>query len=172
MPIDEASKSQIRVTKLEAAKRQLTAAIRLFFDGGDEIAVHTLAVASYDILHTLSKRKGAHSLLFDTDMIRDEYRRAWVAKLKSQSNFFKHADRDPDGEIEFAPFMNEAFIAFAVSALSQMNEAPNMEMDAFRSWFEHVRGFSKKPLSADVTRELVALPKREFFESFAAIWRA
>src|SRR5579872_5153508 len=59
MPIDEASKSQIRVTKLEAAKRQLTAAIRLFFDGGDEIAVHTLAVASYDILHTLSKRKGA-----------------------------------------------------------------------------------------------------------------
>jgi predicted HD phosphohydrolase len=37
------------VTKLEAANRQLCAAIRLFFEDADAVSVHTLACAARDI---------------------------------------------------------------------------------------------------------------------------
>jgi hypothetical protein len=37
------------ISKLEAANRQLCTAIRLFFDDGDSIAVHTLACCTRDL---------------------------------------------------------------------------------------------------------------------------
>src|SRR5712692_11716002 len=37
------------ITKLEAAHRQLTTAIRMFFADGDAVAVHTLACAAREI---------------------------------------------------------------------------------------------------------------------------
>ena len=37
------------VTKLQAAERQLWVAIRLFFEGRDAIAVHTLAAAAHSV---------------------------------------------------------------------------------------------------------------------------
>ena len=46
------------MTKLAAAQRQLCAAIRMFFDGEDELAVHTVASAAYGILRDLKAERG------------------------------------------------------------------------------------------------------------------
>jgi len=49
---------KVHVTKLAAAQRQLRAAIRMFFAGEDELAVHTVASASYRILADLKEERG------------------------------------------------------------------------------------------------------------------
>lgn len=48
----------LHVTKLAAAKRQLQAAIRLFFMEEDELAVHTVASAAYGLLKDLKRDRG------------------------------------------------------------------------------------------------------------------
>jgi hypothetical protein len=52
-PQDPMSTATVHVTKLAAAKRQLQAAIRLFFMEEDELAIHTVASASYGLLKDL-----------------------------------------------------------------------------------------------------------------------
>jgi hypothetical protein len=69
------------------ARRQLRTAIRLWFDDGDPVSIHTLAAAAYEILHTLARRKGAEDLLFDAHLIKDEYRSIWVKALRSHAVF-------------------------------------------------------------------------------------
>jgi hypothetical protein len=46
------------ISKLEAAQRQLHAAIRLFFAGEDKLAIHTVASAAYQIIADLKKERG------------------------------------------------------------------------------------------------------------------
>lgn len=50
--------ARIHVTKLAAAQRQLRAAIRMFFSGEDELAVHTVVSASYRVIADLKSARG------------------------------------------------------------------------------------------------------------------
>ena len=52
------SSGKIHVTKLAAAQRQLRAAIRMFFSGEDELAIHTVASAAYRVLSDLKMERG------------------------------------------------------------------------------------------------------------------
>lgn len=52
------TEARIHVTKLAAAQRQLRAAIRMFFSGEDELAVHTVVSASYRIIADLKCARG------------------------------------------------------------------------------------------------------------------
>jgi len=54
------------LTKLEAAQRQLDAAIRLFLSSEDELAIHTLAAAAYRIFRDLKEKRGRTEL---TDLL-------------------------------------------------------------------------------------------------------
>jgi hypothetical protein len=55
--------AEIYVTKLEAARRQIDAAIRMYFAGEDSLAIHTIAAAGYKILRDLLNKRG----MFDED---------------------------------------------------------------------------------------------------------
>jgi hypothetical protein len=44
---------KIKISKLDAARRQLDTAIRLYFMEGDPVSVHTLAAAAFEILKDL-----------------------------------------------------------------------------------------------------------------------
>ena len=46
------------LTKSEIAERQLQAAIKLFFSGGDTVAIHTLIAASHQISLRFGKAEG------------------------------------------------------------------------------------------------------------------
>jgi hypothetical protein len=48
------------INKLEAARRQLDAAIRMTFDGEDKLAIHTVAAAAYRILRDMLEKRGRH----------------------------------------------------------------------------------------------------------------
>jgi hypothetical protein len=146
---------QITLTKLEAARRQLCTAIELWFADRDPVSVHTLAAAAYEIIHALSKKRnpGRRDLLFDSIIIKDEYRKDWVAHLKKEQNFFKHADRDPDSIIEFSPKFTEFFIMFSILGLSQIGETLDTLESAFMFWLQFHR---PKLLKPDVRDRLAA----------------
>jgi len=50
--------ARIHVTKLAAAQRQLRAAVRMFFAGEDNLAIHTVASAAYRVLSDLKAERG------------------------------------------------------------------------------------------------------------------
>lgn len=50
--------AKVHVTKLTAARRQLAAAVRMFFSGEDELAIHTVASAAYRLLSDLKGKRG------------------------------------------------------------------------------------------------------------------
>src|SRR3954451_16671445 len=114
MPDDLTKK--IAVTKLDAARRQLRTAVRLWFQDADPVPIHTLAFAAYEIIHVLSKKhdKYRRTLIFDADMIKDEYRPDWNNKIKEGANFFKHAKNDSDGSLEFMPSLTLLFLMASV----------------------------------------------------------
>ncbi len=96
---------RIRVSKLDAARRQLDCAIELWFTEKDDVSTHTLAAAAHQIIYDINKKKGGQELLFDSTVIKDERRSEFVALIKKNMNFFKHADQDPEGITEFVPLV-------------------------------------------------------------------
>lgn len=93
----------IYVSKLDAARRQLEHAIRLYFRHGDVVVIHTLTSAAHQILRDLGKAQGVKSIMHDEGMelIKPE-RRDEVRKIYAKAeNFFKHADRDPEEQLKF-----------------------------------------------------------------------
>jgi hypothetical protein len=95
----------VLVSKLDAARRQLDAAIRLFFVYGDPVAIHTLAHAARTVLSDLARKEGK-DVGFDS-MFREQIRPERVeevrAMMRRAPNFFKHADRDAEETINFNP---------------------------------------------------------------------
>jgi hypothetical protein len=90
--------ASIHINKLAAAKRQLQAAIRMFFQREDELAVHTVAAASYGLLKDIKSARGlseaADSYLagiFYT--VRDYRRGALPAHLANDARFMAEVER-------------------------------------------------------------------------------
>jgi hypothetical protein len=50
----------IQISKIAAAQRQLDAAIRMFFQREDDLPIHTIAAAAFQILRDLTKNRGGH----------------------------------------------------------------------------------------------------------------
>ena len=86
------------LAKQDVARSQLLAALNLFFDDGDPVSVYTLASNAWEIIDSLCVSNEIESISNETrgnisidkdlkkDYINGPYR-----------NFFKHADRDPEG---------------------------------------------------------------------------
>jgi hypothetical protein len=67
-------KDGITVTKLDAARRQLRTALRLWFHDGDPVSIHALLAAAHEIIHRLYRNKGLRNLMFDNENIEEEHR--------------------------------------------------------------------------------------------------
>lgn len=99
----------IHISKIDAAKRQLEIAIRLFFSNGDVVAIHTLTAAAYNLMKDLSKLQGKHVVVKDImlEKVKPEYKKTVSDKINEAENFFKHADNDPTKLLEFNPVTTE-----------------------------------------------------------------
>jgi hypothetical protein len=127
------------ITKLDAAKRQLCSAIRMFFADDDAISVYTLANAALEIFEGRPKKvsqRGPKTRLFD--ILRTIYpnlskKEAWdrVHKVK---NFFKH--RGSLKSVVFHEEANDSVLLFACSnCVNQTAPAQPAEVEAFVLWW-------------------------------------
>jgi hypothetical protein len=129
--------TKITVTKLGAARRQLRTAIRLWFGEEDPVAIHTLAFAAYEIIHVVSKKRNParRDLLFDALAVKDEYRSEFNKAIKEHASFFKHANKDWDKSVEFAPILSILFLMGAAAGIRLMGEPQSIEETALMFWF-------------------------------------
>lgn len=125
------------ISKLEAAKRQLDQAIRLFFEERDALSIHTLASAAQGILRDIARATGAHnlSILHDHPQIPAEHRKAWINAINAPRNFLKHADNDPDGTIEFNDADNETLLLDAVLLYGTVAQEYLSSASVYIGWF-------------------------------------
>jgi hypothetical protein len=123
------------VTKIAAGEQQLNEAIRLFFRRGGPVATHTLAGAASQVLSDVAKHRGLQSLIRGNPFVREDMRDAWNSQMNQPQNFFKHADRDPEGTFEFNPAITTVFMLEAASLLEQLTGHMSWEARVFSIWF-------------------------------------
>jgi hypothetical protein len=75
----EKEKSML-LSKFDVAERQLLQAIRMFFGEEDPVSIHTLAEAAAQVLNDIGEKYGARSFLRDSDIIREDKRKEWLAR--------------------------------------------------------------------------------------------
>ena len=114
-----------QVSKLEAARRQIDAAIRMLFNEEDNLAVHTLAWAAHCVVRDVAKATGKANLLSDF------FERHLDSHYRELANFLKHADRDPNEAIvEFADDVPDMLLEMASTIFVGLGEKQTAEMIA------------------------------------------
>ena len=123
-----------KVTKLDAAGRQLDAAIRMFFENEDVLAIHTLSRAAFRVLFDITNEGDAKVAL-------DAYiKKLGADKFNKITNFLKHADRDPDGEVdEDFQISTEAGLGMASALYFHHTKRFTPEMKGFGVWSRLMR---------------------------------
>jgi hypothetical protein len=131
--------TKLEISKLEAAKRQLVTAVRLYFDYGDEVSIHTLAAASRNILVNLCEhRRVAHPISLDSllqDFVMPVHHKAFRVKYREGENFLKHADRDPNEVLSFNPELTSFLILEGVEAFSVLSVDQVEDFHIYRGWW-------------------------------------
>lgn len=126
---------RISVTKLEVAKRQLDFAIRLLFDGGDPIVVHTLAGAASVIISDLvEKHHPNKSWDKFAQEANDISAKHYFSVLRETQNFLKHARDDSDAVFDFNPKDTEAVAFWAVMNLANFGIL-SIEASVLQLWY-------------------------------------
>ena len=86
----------------------------------DDVSIHTLAAAAHQIIHDINQQKCGEELLFDSAVIKDEYRDEFISLVKTPMNFFKHADRDAEEILEFPPISSIMLMMFSIMGLEKL----------------------------------------------------
>ena len=121
-----------RLTRRDVARRELCAAIEMFFNAGDPVVVHLLVAACEDICIPVARKAGRKPFRDEIDeMVKPEYLGSWRERQKAPYNFFKHGGADPD---EVLPFFDP-----------KMND-----MKIFGATQDYLRAFQELPTSATV----------------------
>lgn len=171
----EQDKRKIVVSKIDAAKRQIDCAIQLWFLEGDEVSVHTLLAASYQVIYDINKRRRTgHDDLYGGTVVNPEHKEQWQKAVKEASNFFKHANKDPESTVEFLPISNIMFMLYAITGLASLGEQSSPILRILTIWlFLHDQRFLSS-VGVELLTKLIPskdldglrpLTKKQFFET-------
>ena len=131
--------TKFAITKLEAARRQLETAIRLYFSEADPVSIHTLTLAAYDIIRNVSKKRGGSPMVIKDELpelVNPKYKKMFRDKLNEAQNFFKHADRDADSTLRFCPAITEKMMWDACEQYCKLTSESPPLFRAYIAWFK------------------------------------
>ncbi len=155
-------------------------AIKLWFEGGDPVAIYSLASAAHEIVHALYRQKGLKGLVFDTPQVAPALQQKWASSLKKPFNFFKHGRNEPgETTIEFETQWTVTMMMACCKGLTNMGEPPEMEWLALTYWlfFDHPGAFLanqhllQNP-KVQYLQQIAAKGREVYFREFAAGWKA
>ena len=126
--------NEIKLTKLQAAQRQIDAGIVMLFKNDDPVAIHTVAMAAFRILRDLVKQRGLEDPV--DSMIKPGKKKVFWRAVGSFPNFLKHADKDPD-EIsgDFFEETNDVVLLLAARYYDLLGCQQTKEMQALTAWY-------------------------------------
>jgi hypothetical protein len=126
----------LRLSKLEAARRQLETAIKLYFGHGDEVSIHTLAAAAYSVVRDINEHRGGEPMLKDLHcFLSADLAREFKKYVNTPENFLKHADKDPEATGELNPRWTEALMWEASRKYCEMTRDWPRPLITFILWF-------------------------------------
>lgn len=131
-----AEKKLLKISKLDAAKRQLECAIILYFNECDSVSIHTLCMAANEVLHDLNSGR--------VWMIKDNLSNHVIPGMEKKAreiynkagNFFKHANRDPNDILDFDPDSSEIIIWEGCNVYRKLTGESPDKMIAYNIWFK------------------------------------
>ena len=142
------------VTKIGAAEKQLDTAIKLFFENVDHLSAYTLAAASSEITDDLCGRRENELFLSELErvgdakkvrlsfryemgiLVKSEYLKHAMDLIRKPQNFLKHADKDPNGQMEEISVEKLALcIVFAIKNFVLLEKRWTPAMSLFFCWF-------------------------------------
>jgi hypothetical protein len=161
---------RLKVSKLDAARRQLETAILLYFNGADPVSIHTLATAAHEVLRNLGAKANSPMLL-ERSMasLPKELTDVIQKAMRMPQNFFKHADRDADECMDFSPRLTEYFILDAMAKYMELTGELTLMLKAYEQWFtvHNPEFWAHTPLrefAQQGHRELGTLTRMEFLK--------
>jgi len=141
------------ITKTDAAERQLNTAIRLFFENRDHLSSYTLAAASCEVTDDVTHNQ--RSKIYQRELarvgdplkvtlshreeiklrVKPEFHKDFFKLVHKWRNFLKHADTDPNEEIEPLKTRHLAVvIIFAIKNYVLLTQHWTTEMRTFFAW--------------------------------------
>ncbi len=127
----------VKLTKIDAARRQLITAVRLLFSGDDIVSIYSLASNAWEVIDAICVQRNLHGLSHQTRSIltgKKDLKRDFVNV--PYRNFFKHADIDPDNSIDLPKYKEVDFlITLAVADYLALLEKSPIEFQVFQLWF-------------------------------------
>jgi len=129
---------KIKISKLDAAKRQLETAIRIYFSDGDPVSIHTLVSAAYNIIQDVNKKRAGKPMLVKEEMlefVKPEYKNLIRNMFNKAENFFKQADFDHEKSLDFNPELSELLIIDALSHYYNLTGEDAPVFKIYRAWY-------------------------------------
>ena len=161
----------IKVSKLDAARRQLDGAIQLWFSEGDPVAIHTLVCAAHQIIEDRNKKREDTSLHVEEiarKTVKPEYLEGVISQIRKPMTFFKHANRDPYDVLDFNPDFSVMLMILAINGLKLLGEQISDFQRVFFFWLSihetDLHNPLKDLLSADQVDQFRLVEKREFLK--------
>ena len=122
------------LTKIDVAEALIRLAVTQFFEDAHPVPVYALANAAREIVTSIGTHTGVPTLL---DALADR-RATTIWDLTSDSRklaaFFKHADRDPQGTIEFREDEIDAVLVMACQDFGRITGGMPVEAQVFELW--------------------------------------
>lgn len=140
----------LKISKLDAVRRQLETAVRLYFAYGDPVSIHTLSAAAYNVVQDINSHKEGLRLIAKDrflDYIKEGHEKEVRTLINSAENFFKHADRDHESTLDFNPAQTD-FLTFEASVVYRQLSGENPPLlRLYEVWFisQHPNLFKFKP---------------------------
>ena len=158
--------NEIRVTKIQAAQRQIDVAIRMLFRNEDPVAIHTVAMAGFRILRDLTEKMGLEHPI--DSMIKPGKEKEFWGALNSFSNFCKHADRDPNVVWSgFREDANDITLLTAATYYRHFGYEWTNEMQVLWSWYVSLHPDVLSEDAGVAIHALVLSTQLKDFRSFA-----
>jgi hypothetical protein len=101
----------------------------MHFEEADPIALHSVVAAAHAVLRDVSKHRRAQS-----SMVKPH---GYDRKLNVGENFFKHADRDPEGRINIEPLpeLTRMLLFDAAVMLQSLATVFPLEAKLYWAWY-------------------------------------
>lgn len=139
----------LKITKLDAARRQLDTAVLLYFNQRDPVSIHVLAAGAHEILSDLAKQAGDSMVLEKSlfALLPEDLAGFARRAARSPQNFFKHANRDSRKMLEFNPEFTGVMLLDAMASYVHITGDEPPTFEAFADWFgmQHPKLFANAP---------------------------
>jgi len=128
--------TKLRINKIDAARQQLDAAIRMTFGEENPVAIHTVVAAAHRIVRDICEQRGdIESYLRFTDWIAPGHENEFWQHWNASANFLKHADQDADNIHELDYDVTDFLIVITSKWYRDLGNSPSPEMRAFTGWW-------------------------------------